>query len=281
MTRFIDIHVHPPVEEFLHGPFEPYLDQLAEYFGRPLEVMTTQEIADYYRELNGKAVLLAWSAQTATGTPPFRNETVADMVAEAPDVFIGFGSIDPHRGSAAVAAVHRAARRGLRGLKFHPSAQNFTPSEREFYPIFAAAEEHGLVVLSHTGFTGLGAGTPGGMGIRHQHAHPMHLDEVAATFPSLQIVMAHPSWPWQSDALAVAQHKTTVWIDLSGWSPKYLSEELLGAVRRTLSDRTLFGTDFPFITPERWLDDWDALGMPEDLTRKVLHDNAARLLGIE
>ena len=280
MTRFIDIHVHPPVEEFLHGPFEPYLEQLAEYFGRPLEVMTTGEIADYYRQLDGKAVILAWSAQTATGNPPFRNETVADMVAEAPDVFVGFGSIDPHRGSAAVAAVHRAARRGLKGLKFHPSAQAFTPSEREFYPIFAAAEEHGLVVLSHTGFTGLGAGTPGGMGIRQQYAHPMHLDEIAATFPNLQIVMAHPSWPWQSDALAVAQHKTNVWIDLSGWSPKYMSEELLGAVRRTLSDRTLFGTDFPFITPERWLEDWDGLGMPEDLTRKVLHDNAARLLGL-
>jgi predicted TIM-barrel fold metal-dependent hydrolase len=280
MTRFIDIHVHPPVEEFLHGPFKPYLEQLADYFGRPLEVMTTGEIADYYRQLDGKAVILAWSAQTATGNPPFRNETVADMVDEAPDVFIGFGSIDPHRGSAAVAAVHRAARRGLKGLKFHPSAQAFTPSEREFYPIFAAAEEHGLVVLSHTGFTGLGAGTPGGMGIRQQHAHPMYLDEIAATFPNLQIVMAHPSWPWQSDALAVAQHKTNVWIDLSGWSPKYMSEELLGAVRRTLSDRTLFGTDFPFITPERWLEDWDGLGMPEDLTRKVLHDNAARLLGL-
>ena len=280
MTRFIDIHVHPPVEEFLHGPFKPYLEQLAEYFGRPLEVMTTGEIADYYRQLDGKAVILAWSAQTATGNPPFRNETVADMVAEAPDVFVGFGSIDPHRGSAAVAAVHRAARRGLKGLKFHPSAQAFTPSEREFYPIFAAAEEHGLVVLSHTGFTGLGAGTPGGMGIRQQHAHPMYLDEIAATFPNLQIVMAHPSWPWQSDALAVSQHKTNVWIDLSGWSPKYMSEELLGAVRRTLSDRTLFGTDFPFITPERWLEDWDGLGMPEDLTRKVLHDNAARLLGL-
>ena len=280
MTRFIDIHVHPPVEEFLHGPFKPYLEQLAEYFGRPLEVMTTGEIADYYRQLDGKAVILAWSAQTATGNPPFRNETVADMVAEAPDVFVGFGSIDPHRGSAAVAAVHRAARRGLKGLKFHPSAQAFTPSDREFYPIFAAAEEHGLVVLSHTGFTGLGAGTPGGMGIRQQYAHPMHLDEIAATFPNLQIVMAHPSWPWQSDALAVAQHKTNVWIDLSGWSPKYMSEELLGAVRRTLSDRTLFGTDFPFITPERWLEDWDGLGMPDDLTRKVLHDNAARLLGL-
>ena len=95
MTKFIDIHVHPPVEEFLHGPFAPYLDQLAAHFGRPLEVMTTAEIADYYRGLDGMAVLLAWSAQTATGTAPFRNETVADMVAEAPDVFVGFGSIDP------------------------------------------------------------------------------------------------------------------------------------------------------------------------------------------
>lgn len=280
MARFIDVHVHPPVEEFLHGAFEPYLGQLSEFFGRPLEPMTTDQLADYYRSLDGKAVLLAWAAETATGAPPLRNETVTEMVASAPDVFIGFGSIDPHRGSAAVASVHRAARAGLRGLKFHPSAQAFTPSDREFLPIFEAAAEENLIVLSHTGFTGLGAGTPGGMGIRHRYANPMHLDEVAAEFPELQIIMAHPSWPWQSEALAVAQHKTNVWIDLSGWSPKYISSELLDAVRRNLSDRTLFGTDFPFITPERWLDDWEALDMPEDLTRKVLYENAARLLGL-
>ena len=280
MTRFIDIHVHPPVEEFLNGAFAPYREQLAEYFGRPLEVMTTTEIADYYRGLDGKAVILAWSAQTATGMPPFRNETVSQMVSEAPDVFLGFGSVDPHRGSAAVAAVHRAARNGLMGLKFHPSAQQFSPSDEEFLPIFEAAAEENLIVLSHTGFTGLGAGTPGGMGIKHRHANPMHLDDIAATFPDLQIVMAHPSWPWQAEALAVARHKTNVWIDLSGWSPKYLSQELLDAVRGPLADRTLFGTDFPFITPEKWLRDWETLGMPDDLSRQILHDNAARLLGL-
>lgn len=281
MTKFIDIHVHPPIDEFLNGSFAPFREQLAAHFGRPLEVMTTQEIADYYRQLGGKAVLLAWSAQTATGQPPLRNETVAQMISEAPDVFFGFGSIDPHRGSAAVASVHRAARSGLLGLKFHPSAQAFSPSDLEFRPIFEAAEEQGLVVLSHTGFTGLGAGTPGGMGIRQRFAHPMHLDEVAATFPNLQIIMAHPSWPWQSEALAVAQHKTNVWIDLSGWSPKYLSAELLNAVRGPLADRTLFGTDFPFLTVEKWMRDWEAMDMPEDLTRKILHDNAARLLGLD
>ncbi|NNC39445.1 MAG: amidohydrolase [Acidimicrobiia bacterium] len=280
MTKFIDIHVHPPVTEFLDGPFAPFREQLAAYFGRPLQVMTTGEIADYYRGLGGRAVLLAWSAQTATGLPPFRDESVVQMVAEAPDVFLGFGSVDPHRGSAAVTAVHEAARAGLLGLKFHPSAQQFTPSEREFFPIFEAAEQEELVVLSHTGFTGLGAGTPGGMGIRHRHSNPMHLDEVAAAFPALQIVMAHPSWPWQDEALAVARHKTNVWIDLSGWSPKYLSPELLEAVRGPLADRTLFGTDFPFITPEKWLRDWEGLGLDEELSRKVLHDNAVRLLGL-
>jgi predicted TIM-barrel fold metal-dependent hydrolase len=225
MTKFIDLHVHPPVREFLDGPFAPFRAQLTAYFGRPLEVMTTSEIADYYRGLDGRAVLLAWSAQTATGLPPFRNESVVEMVAEAPDVFVGFGSVDPHRGSAAVTAVHQAARDGLLGLKFHPSAQQFSPSDREFLPIFEAAEQEELVVLSHTGFTGLGAGTP---------SNPMHLDEIAATFPALQIVMAHPSWPWQDEALAVARHKTNVWIDLSGWSPKYLSPELRSTCRPDL-----------------------------------------------
>ncbi len=280
MTRFIDLHVHPPVASFLGGPFGPYVAQLESYFGRSLEPMTGAELADYYRSRDGQAVLLAWDAETATRRPAFTGAAVADLVHAHPDVFFGFSSVDPFKGSAAVATVHEAVRLGLRGLKLHPPAQGFSPNERRFFPIWEAAQELGLVLLVHTGFTGLGAEQPGGMGLKLRYGNPMLLDDVAAEFPDLRIILAHPSWPWQEEAIAVARHKSNVFVELSGWSPKYLPESLLAAIRGPLADRTLFGTDFPFLTPDKWLADWEGLGMPEELTRKILYENAARLLGV-
>ncbi|HEX2369046.1 MAG TPA: amidohydrolase family protein [Acidimicrobiia bacterium] len=281
MTRFIDVHVHPPVSAFLDGPFAPFRQQLETHFGRPLPTMTGDELATYYRERDGRAVLLGWDAQTATRRPPFSNVDVAALVGANPDVFLGFGSVDPFKGSAALATVHEAARLGLLGLKLHPPAQGFIPSERRFFPVWEAAQGHGLILLFHTGTTGLGAGVPGGSGIRLGHANPMYLDDVAAEFPRLTIIMAHPSWPWQDEALAVARHKTNVFLELSGWSPRLFAPELVAAVRGPLADRTLFGSDYPFITPDKWLSDWESLDMPESVTRAVLHDNAARLLGLD
>jgi len=280
MTAFIDFHVHPPVPEMWEGPFAPYLPRLEQTFGRALPAMSASQISEYYRAHDGLAVVLGWDAETATGLPPFSNRQVARLVATDPDTFIGFGSVDPHKGAAAVSAIHEAAQLGMRGLKLHPPAQNFDPSDERHWPIFEAAAEHELIVLSHTGYTGLGAGMPGGAGVELRFGRPMLLDPIAIRFPELRIVMAHPSWPWQQEAIAVAQHKPNVYLELSGWSPKYMDNELLQAVRRGLSSRTLFGTDFPFVTPDRWMRDWEARVEDEDLTRRIVFDNAAALLGI-
>ncbi len=277
--HFIDMHCHPPVPEYLEGPFAPYLGELEKRFGRPVPRMSVDELAGYYRSLDGRAVLLGWDARTATGLPPFTSTQVAALVATAPDVFIGFGSVDPHRADH-IAGVDQIADLGLKGIKFHPSAQRFDPADPALRPMFARAAEHGLVCLFHTGYTALGAGLPGGGGVETRFANPMLLDSLAAHVPDLRIIAAHPSWPWQDEAIAAARHKPSIWIELSGWSPKYIPQTLLDAVTRELADRTLFGSDFPFITPEKWLRDWTALGLGEDVTRAVLHDNAAGLLGL-
>ena len=280
MTAFVDFHVHPPIPDLWDGPFAPYLPQLEETFGRALPTMSAEQLADYYRAHDAMAVVLGWDAQTATGLPPFTNKQVAALVASAPEVFIGFGSVDPHKGAAAVSSIHEAAQLGLKGLKLHPPAQRFDPSDERHWPIFEAAAEHELIVLSHTGYTGLGAGMRAGAGVELPYGNPMLLDPVALRFPELRIVMAHPSWPWQQEAIAVAQHKRNVYLELSGWSPKYVDGELLNAVRRTLSDRTLFGTDFPFLTPDRWMKDWKGIVDDDELTRKIMWSNAAALLGL-
>ena len=71
------------------------------------------------------------------------------------------------------------------------------------------------------GTTGMGAGMPGGMGAIIRHAHPSAIDRLAADFPSLKIIMAHPGWPWVEETTAVALHKGNVYWEMSGWAPKY------------------------------------------------------------
>ena len=174
------------------------------------------------------AVLLAWDAETATGRPRVPNETVAAACREHPDVFTGLGSVDPHKGEAAVAEVAKIAELGLRGVKFHPSLQAFAPDDESYWPVFAACERHGLLALFHTGTSGIGARQPGGQGIRLDYARPIRLDAVAAAHPGLTVVAAHFGWPWHMELVAMALHKTNVYIDISGWSPRRIPPELIG-----------------------------------------------------
>jgi hypothetical protein len=109
----------------------------------------------------------------------------------------------------------------------------------------------------------------------------MLLDSVAVDFPDMQIVIAHPSWPWQDEALSVCLHKPNVWIDLSGWSPKYFPPQLVQYANTLLKDRMLFGTDFPLIPPDRWLEDFEAAGFKDSVKPLILKQNAIRLLKLD
>jgi len=225
------------------------------------------------------AVLLAMDTSTSTGWPPVPNDHIAAAVRAHADVFIGFAGVDPWKGRLAVDEARRARELlGLRGLKLHPGLQKFAPNDDRFYPLWAAAAELGLVCLFHTGMMGTGAGLPGGGGYKLKYVNPLLLDDVAADFPSLEIIMAHPGWPWQPEQLAMARHKANLYIDLSGWSPKYFPGELVQNINGLLQDKCLFGSDWPFLTPERWLADFAALPIGEAVRRKILRDNARRLL---
>jgi uncharacterized protein len=273
--RAIDFHVHLPTPDWLDGSMAGYVEAAEAYFRSSVQRQSLGELADKYRALDTMAVLLAWDAETATGRPRVPNETVAAACEQYPDAFTGIGSVDPHKGEAAVAEVANIAALGLRGVKFHPSLQAFAPDDPKYDPVFAACEEHNLLALFHTGTSGIGARQPGGQGIRIDFSHPLKLDAVAAAHPTLTVVAAHFGWPWHMDLIAMALHKTNVYIDISGWSPKRMPAEVVRELKGRLSGQFVWGSDFPFITPDRCLAELDDLGIA---TPALLRDNAARIL---
>ncbi len=276
----IDVHTHASISSrSLPDSSTMRMEEgMAKYFKSALPP-AMPEIAQYYRERRMAAVIFTVDAEAAFGARRIANEEVAELAAENSDVLIPFASIDPARGKLGV----REARRliedyGVRGFKFHPSMQGFFPNDRQAYALYAVIEEAGLPTLFHTGQTGVGAGMPGGMGIRLKYSNPIYVDDVAADFPGMPIILAHPSFPWQDEALAVATHKPTAYIDLSGWSPKYFPPLLVQYCNTLLKNKVLFGSDFPAITPDRWIEDFARLPIKPEVRPLIMKQNAVRLL---
>jgi predicted TIM-barrel fold metal-dependent hydrolase len=277
----LDVHVHIEIDDAGNTSLPPALAEAASAYFKSDARPTLDAIADLYRDLKSAAVVFTVDARTQLGHPPLDSAEIARGAARHADVLIPFGSVDPRTGADAVALARRLVEdSGVRGFKLHPTVQGFDPSDETYYPLYAEFARLGVPMLVHTGQTGIGAGTRGGGGFRLGYSNPMLLDAVAADFPDLDIVFAHPSVPWQDEAISIATHKSNVWIDLSGWSPKYFPENLLRAARSYLQDRVLFGSDFPMLHPTRWRDDFAAHGFDEGVTRKILRDNAIRLLGL-
>jgi hypothetical protein len=278
----VHTHVHRSVTAPAQAPPGESLTALAGYFKTGATAYTVDELAAYYRARDMAAVTFTVdiAGQPADPARP-TNEEIAERARANADVIIPFASIDPARGAAGVRAAERLiTEHGVRGFKFHPSAQGFRPNDRAAYPLYEVIQAAGLPALFHTGQTGVGAGRPGGGGIRLAAANPVYLDDVAVDFPDLTIILAHPSFPWQEEALSVALHKPRVHIDLSGWSPKYFPSILVQYANTLLRDKVMFGTDFPMLTPERWRSDLETTAIRDEVKPALYKHNAARLLGL-
>jgi uncharacterized protein len=278
----IDMHTHAEVSRRTgeDGLRPEWREAAAAYFGQS-DVPTADDVAAYYRERKLAAVIFTVDAETQTGRPAVRNEEIAEVAAANADVLIPFASVDPGKGKRAVADARRLiSDYGFRGFKFHPNVQAFSPNDRAVYPLYEVIAEAGLPAVFHTGHSGIGSGLPGGGGIRLKYSDPMLVDDVAVDFPELTIVLAHPSFPWQDEAISVALHKQQVYIDLSGWSPKYFAPQLVRYANTLLRERVLFGSDYPMITPDRWLADFAEADFKDEVRPLILKENAARLLGL-
>jgi len=275
----IDVHTHA-WKSALQVDDKPTESQeaMGRYFRYQPQHATVPEMADYYRKLKMAFVVFTVDAEKGASRR-ITNEEVAELAHKHGDVAIPFASINPHRGKEGINQARRLIKDfGVKGFKFHPSVQEFFPNDRLAYPLYEAIAEAKLPALFHTGQTGVGAGTPGGGGVRLKYSNPLYLDDVAADFPDMPIILAHPSFPWQEEALSVATHKPQVYIDLSGWSPKYFPPILVQYANTLLKDRILFGSDYPVITPEKWIEEFDKLPIKPEVRPLIMKENAARLL---
>ena len=278
--KAIDVHAHLTTKEMMGDSLGKYNEAMQKYYKFEMKYKSPEEMAQDFIKADVKAFLMGWDAETASGLPKFKNDTLADIVKKFPDAFLGgFAGVDPWKGEMAVAEIERASKElGLIGVKFQAAVQGFFPNDQRFYPLWETCQALGLPVQFHTGTTGIGPGLPGGMGIKLKYCHPMHLDDVAADFPNLTIIACHPSWPWQEEMIAVLTHKANIYNELSGWSPKYFSESLKREIGGRLQDKFMFGSDYPALTHERLFADWEKSGFKPEVLDKVYLKNAQRIL---
>jgi len=272
----IDTHVHIEPEPTGNAAEEA----ARKYFGNTGVSYGRKDLADYYRSRNIGCVVFSVD-ERLTGRPQVPNDEVAAFAAENSDIVMAFASVDPMRGPQAVQEARRLiASGGIRGFKLHPPLQQFHANDKAAYPFYEVVAEAKLPVIFHTGHSGIGTGMPGGGGVRLKYGNPMDIDDVAVDFPDMPIIMAHPSFPWQDEAISVCLHKPQVYIDLSGWSPKYFSPILIQYANTLLKKKMLFGSDYPLITPDRWMTDFAAIAIRDEVRPLILKENAARLFSL-
>ena len=282
--KAIDVHVHAEVS--CHDPEDPvmgkFFDAASAYFKAPRERPKIPEIIELYRQEQIAFCMFTVDCESGMGAKRVSNYEIAEFGAENSDIMIPFASIDPHKGKyGAREARDLVENYGVKGFKFHGIAQNAHPADRMAYPIYEVINEYRLPAIFHTGHSGMGTGMRGGGGMRLKYGQPMLIDDVAVDFPDMKIILAHPSWPWVDESLSMALHKDNVFIDLSGWSPRYFQPQIIQYANTQLKHKMMFGSDFPLIHPMKWLKAAKEVGFRDEVLPLIMKDNAVKVLGLE
>ena len=277
----IDVHTHAEVScrQPTDDVWQEYEDAASKYFKAGKRPTIPETIA-YYRERKIGLVMFTVDSEHEIGSRRIPNEEILEAAHANSDMMVAFASIDPHKGRFGAREARRLIADGVRGFKFHPTCQGFFPNDRMAYKLYEVIAENKLPAIFHSGHSGIGTGMRGGGGMRLKYSNPIHVDDVAVDFPDMKIIIAHPSWPWQDEALSVCLHKQNVYIDLSGWSPKYFPPQLVQYANTQLKKKILFGSDFPLIPPDRWIKDFKEANFKPEVHDLILKHNAIEALGL-
>ena len=279
--KIIDLHSHWGTKRGYVLQTEEELAQQKRTWNSEPKYDTEEEMAAYLRK-NGVRTILDFGFTKNLPLDKARefHDYGLDVQRRFPDAIAGnWLQIDPRHGAGGVREFRRCieASAGFVGLCVSASGTGFAASDPIYKPFYDVALEAGLPVLVLVGYTGAGAGIPGGKGVKLDLCHPRYVDELAIDYPTMKIIAGRPAWPWQDDMIAVMLHKPNVWSELHGWSPKYLTDALKRDISRRLRNRVMFGADYPLFRYERLVEDWRSLGYDESVLEGVFHRNAEKL----
>ncbi len=234
----IDAWAQHPTPRFLQ---EPWLASLFRWGGGAIPeigIETTLEAMD----AGGVdvAVLSAWHGPNGA---LISNDEVAAHVEAHPDRFVGLASVDLSRPMDAVRELRARVEQGFRGLRLLPWLWEVPPTDRRFYPLYAACVELGVPFCTQVGHTGPLKPSEVGRPIPY-------IDQVAIDFPELTIVGGHIGYPWTEEMIAVCRKHENVWIDTSAYTGKRYPPELLRYLESP-SHKVMFGTNWPMIAPAK------------------------------
>ena len=228
-----------------------------------------------------KAVIFNLDEETPSGIAGLPNDYYAEIVKKHPDKFVGFAGIDPLKRMEAVREIRRSYDLGLRGVAVRPFMFGIPPHHAKMYPIYSTCVELDIPIWFHLSINY----STNNMEVER----PIYLDIVAQDFPELKIIAGHGGWPWVNELVAVAWRNPNIYIDIASYLPKYIGmkgtgwEQLIHFGNSVLQDRILFGSTWLFMgmSIKQLADGVMELPLKEEVKRKWLYENAARLLGIK
>lgn len=252
---------------------DPMFDSLRRWTKQPVptaELPVAATIASMDQAGVDRMLISAWEAP---GRTLISNAEVADFVSQAPDRLTGVGSVNIARPMDAVREVRRCVNEyAFKAIRVLPWLWELPPTDRRFYPVYAACVEEGVPFCTQIGHTGpLMPSEPG---------RPLYLDQVALDFPELKIVGGHIGWPWTEEAIAVATKHENVFIDTSAYAVNRYPPELVQFMKGHGRGKVLFGTNYPMMPHAQALKGHSDLGLNEDSQTAFLSGNAERVFGL-
>jgi len=260
ITEIIDIHSHifpqtlaPRAVSSIGSFYE--LPTKGKGTPKDLHALGIQAGIDYF---------VVSSTATTPEQVPTINNFFADVCSQFPS-FFGFGTIHPEFPNVE-AEINRVLTLGLRGIKIHPDFQKYNIDHPLMFPIYEAIEGR-LPILFHIG------------DYRMDFSNPVRLSKILDSFPKLTAIAAHLGGYRVWDDWGRTLIGRNVYIDTSSSLMFLDQEKATNIIRSHGVDKVLFGTDYPMWFPRQELKRFLALGLTEDENRKILSNNARKVLG--
>lgn len=281
MSGYIDFHIHfigirehiekdPKLKKCLEEVFYLYTSP------QPLEILISQmEIAKVK-----KGVLLSLDCKKTFGCEMPSNETVANVVKEYSDLFVGIGSLNPKEKEVVSKLEDIYSKYEFRGIFLSPQYQQFDPTDNSISTIYEFLQDHKMLLIMHMGLTW-------NPKVPVSYSRPLLLDRIAGEYNQLPIIITHMGWPWLEELYTIMFRHRNVYAITSGvytGSPKeHLATVLVEGYRkriteRFLEDRILFGSEFPRMEIWKMVEAVENLDLDEEVKKNILKNNGEKLL---